>query len=103
VIAVREASPVLASGIFALAAVTDFADGRVARARGQTSARGGFLDHAVDAVFASGARRRFRRMLMTARAADRSRLLQYARFGVDALARGCRPAPSAAGTASRTT
>jgi len=53
VLAVREASPVLASGVFAVAAATDFADGRVARARGQTSARGGFLDHAVDAVFVS--------------------------------------------------
>jgi len=53
VLAVREASPVLASAVFALAVATDFADGRVARARGQTSARGGFLDHAVDAVFVS--------------------------------------------------
>jgi cardiolipin synthase len=53
VLAVREGSPVLASSIFALAAATDFADGRVARARGQTSLRGGILDHAVDAVFVS--------------------------------------------------
>ena len=53
VLAVREGSPVPASLIFALAAATDFADGRVARARSQTSERGGFLDHAVDAVFVS--------------------------------------------------
>jgi cardiolipin synthase len=53
VLAVRDGSPLLASSIFALAAATDFADGRVARARGQSSARGGFLDHAVDAVFVS--------------------------------------------------
>jgi len=50
-LAVRAESPLLASSIFALAAATDFADGRVARARGETSARGGFLDHAVDAAF----------------------------------------------------
>ena len=53
VLAVRAGSPLPASAIFALAAATDFADGRVARARGESSARGGFLDHAVDAVFVS--------------------------------------------------
>jgi len=53
VLAVRDGSPLLASSIFALAAASDFADGRVARARGQSSPRGGFLDHAVDAVFVS--------------------------------------------------
>jgi phosphatidylglycerophosphate synthase len=30
---------------------TDFADGRVARLRGEASRLGGFLDHAVDATF----------------------------------------------------
>jgi phosphatidylglycerophosphate synthase len=53
VLAVRAGSPLPASLIFAVAAATDFADGRVARVRGQSSARGGFLDHAVDAVFVS--------------------------------------------------
>jgi phosphatidylglycerophosphate synthase len=53
VLAVVTGSHGLAAGIFALAAVTDFADGRVARARGQTSDRGAFFDHVVDAVFVS--------------------------------------------------
>ncbi|HEY8152833.1 MAG TPA: CDP-alcohol phosphatidyltransferase family protein [Myxococcota bacterium] len=53
VLAVREGAHGLAASIFALAAATDFADGRVARARGQTSDRGAFFDHAVDAVFVS--------------------------------------------------
>jgi len=37
--------------LFWLAVVTDVADGRLARARGETSAFGGLLDHATDAVF----------------------------------------------------
>ena len=53
VLAVCEGSPLLASSIFAIAAATDFADGRVARARGLSSTFGGFLDHAVDAAFVS--------------------------------------------------
>jgi len=53
VLAVCAGSPLLASSIFALAAATDFADGRVARRRGEVSTLGGFLDHAVDAVFVS--------------------------------------------------
>jgi len=53
VLAVCERSPLLASSIFAIAAATDFADGRVARARGLSSTFGGFLDHAVDAAFVS--------------------------------------------------
>lgn len=52
-LAVRAGSPVAASLVFALAAATDLVDGRVARARGETSARGGFLDHAADAAFVS--------------------------------------------------
>jgi len=42
---------VLAAVTFAAAAASDFADGRVARGRGQASAFGGLLDHASDAVF----------------------------------------------------
>ena len=53
VLAVCDGSPLLASSIFAIAAATDFADGRVARARGLSSTFGGFLDHAVDAAFVS--------------------------------------------------
>jgi cardiolipin synthase len=51
--AVRADAPVAASLIFAVAAASDFADGRLARRRGEISALGGFLDHAVDAVFVS--------------------------------------------------
>jgi cardiolipin synthase (CMP-forming) len=40
-----------ASALFALAVVTDFFDGRIARLRGETSALGGLLDHASDALF----------------------------------------------------
>jgi phosphatidylglycerophosphate synthase len=39
--------------IFTLAVITDLADGRVARRRGQVSALGGVLDHGSDALFAS--------------------------------------------------
>lgn len=52
-LAVRAGSPLLASLLFTLAAVSDFADGRIARRRGEISALGGFLDHAVDATFVS--------------------------------------------------
>jgi CDP-diacylglycerol--glycerol-3-phosphate 3-phosphatidyltransferase len=37
--------------LFWLAVATDVADGRLARARGETSVFGGLLDHATDAVF----------------------------------------------------
>jgi CDP-diacylglycerol--glycerol-3-phosphate 3-phosphatidyltransferase len=53
VLAVRAGDPVAASLVFALAAASDFADGRVARRLGQSSPHGGFLDHAVDATFVS--------------------------------------------------
>jgi len=52
-LAVRWGSPVAASLFFAIAAASDFADGRVARRRGEISTIGGFLDHAVDAAFVS--------------------------------------------------
>ncbi len=41
----------IAAALFWLAVATDLIDGRVARARGETSALGGFLDHGTDAVF----------------------------------------------------
>lgn len=41
----------LALLIFWAAVATDFADGRIARARGESSAFGGLLDHATDASF----------------------------------------------------
>jgi phosphatidylglycerophosphate synthase len=37
--------------VFWLAVASDFIDGRVARARGETSTFGGVLDHASDAIF----------------------------------------------------
>lgn len=39
-----------AGGLFALAVATDLADGRTARRRGEASALGGLVDHAVDAT-----------------------------------------------------
>jgi len=41
----------LACTLFWLAVVTDLVDGRIARARGETSAFGGLLDHGSDATF----------------------------------------------------
>ena len=41
----------LALVLFWAAVVTDVADGRIARARGESSAFGGLLDHATDASF----------------------------------------------------
>jgi cardiolipin synthase len=52
-LAVREGAPLAASLVFAVAAASDFADGRLARRRGEISTLGGFLDHAVDAAFVS--------------------------------------------------
>jgi phosphatidylglycerophosphate synthase len=52
-LAVRAEAPLAAGLIFTLAAASDFADGRIARRRGEISALGGFLDHAVDATFVS--------------------------------------------------
>jgi CDP-diacylglycerol--glycerol-3-phosphate 3-phosphatidyltransferase len=43
----------VAGGLFWLAVATDFADGRVARRRGESSPLGGLLDHATDAAFVS--------------------------------------------------
>ncbi|MAG30390.1 MAG: hypothetical protein CL908_05775 [Deltaproteobacteria bacterium] len=43
----------LAVVLFWLAVVSDLVDGRVARARGETTAFGGLLDHAADATFVS--------------------------------------------------
>ena len=43
----------LACSLFWLAVVSDIVDGRLARARGETSAFGGLLDHASDAIFVS--------------------------------------------------
>jgi len=42
---------VVASLAFIAAVATDIADGRVARALGEVSARGGLFDHSVDAIF----------------------------------------------------
>jgi cardiolipin synthase (CMP-forming) len=55
VFAIGAPEPRLALAVFVLAVVTDLADGRVARRFGESSALGGFLDHATDALFvASG-------------------------------------------------
>ncbi len=43
----------LAAALFALAVVTDVADGMVARRRGEVSHFGGLLDHSSDAIFVS--------------------------------------------------
>jgi len=44
-------APRIACGLFVWAVVTDFADGILARRRGQASRLGGLLDHSTDAVF----------------------------------------------------
>ena len=41
--------------LFTLAALTDYFDGPLARRLGQTSVLGGFIDHASDALFVTGA------------------------------------------------
>jgi len=43
----------VAALLFAVAVATDFADGWVARRRGEASSFGGLADHAVDATFVS--------------------------------------------------
>jgi phosphatidylglycerophosphate synthase len=40
-----------AFGLFVFAVASDFADGRLARRRGESSTLGGLLDHATDALF----------------------------------------------------
>jgi phosphatidylglycerophosphate synthase len=49
--AILEGHTALAALLFALAVATDFADGSLARRRGEASALGGLLDHATDALF----------------------------------------------------
>lgn len=48
--AILHGQPLAAGGLFALAAATDLADGRVARRRGEASPLGGLVDHAADAT-----------------------------------------------------
>ncbi len=44
---------IVALALFVWAVATDFADGRLARRRGQASSLGGLLDHSTDAFFCS--------------------------------------------------
>ena len=53
VAAILDQASVAAALLFALAVVTDLADGRVARRYGEATCVGGFLDHATDALFVS--------------------------------------------------
>lgn len=48
-VAIVEQAEALAAGLFAWAVASDFADGMLARRRGQASSFGGLLDHATDA------------------------------------------------------
>ncbi len=41
----------LALGVYVFAIASDFADGRIARRRGEATPFGGFFDHATDALF----------------------------------------------------
>jgi phosphatidylglycerophosphate synthase len=50
-LAVLCGAPLAAAAVFAWAVASDFADGAVARRRGESSRLGGFLDHASDACF----------------------------------------------------
>jgi phosphatidylglycerophosphate synthase len=52
-VAILDGAAVAAAALFALAVVTDLADGPVARRRGEVSALGGLLDHSSDAIFVS--------------------------------------------------
>jgi phosphatidylglycerophosphate synthase len=49
--ALMEGDGVLAAALFWIAVLTDFTDGRVARARGESTPFGGLFDHATDAGF----------------------------------------------------
>jgi CDP-diacylglycerol--glycerol-3-phosphate 3-phosphatidyltransferase len=49
-----QASGVVAAAIFAVAALTDVLDGRIARARGQVTALGVFMDLTADKVLVAG-------------------------------------------------
>ncbi|MEN8183150.1 MAG: CDP-alcohol phosphatidyltransferase family protein [Myxococcota bacterium] len=53
VLAILRDAPLVAAGLFALAVVTDLADGRVARRYGEATRLGALLDHATDALFVS--------------------------------------------------
>ena len=53
ILAILRDAPGLAAGLFALAVVTDLADGRVARHYGEATPLGALLDHATDALFVS--------------------------------------------------
>ena len=44
----------IAGALFTLAVITDFADGPIARSRGEATPLGGLFDHATDATFVSG-------------------------------------------------
>jgi CDP-diacylglycerol--glycerol-3-phosphate 3-phosphatidyltransferase len=52
-LAIASGASAAALSLFALAVVTDLADGRVARRRGEASSLGSLLDHATDASFVS--------------------------------------------------
>jgi CDP-diacylglycerol--glycerol-3-phosphate 3-phosphatidyltransferase len=49
-----EGAGILAAAVFAVAAATDFVDGRIARARGQVSPLGVFMDLTADKVLVAG-------------------------------------------------
>src|SRR5271157_1148995 len=52
-LAVWRGSTLAAAALFWGAVASDFADGRIARSRGEASSLGGLLDHATDATFVS--------------------------------------------------
>ena len=52
-LALRGEAPLLAFVLFWGAVATDVAEGRIARARGESSPLGGLFDHATDAIFVS--------------------------------------------------
>jgi phosphatidylglycerophosphate synthase len=52
-VAVCREAKLLAAALFWSAVASDFADGRIARSRGEASSLGGLLDHATDATFVS--------------------------------------------------
>ncbi len=52
-LAVWRGASLAAGALFWAAVASDFADGRIARSRGEASSLGGLLDHATDATFVS--------------------------------------------------
>ncbi len=72
--------------VFALAVLTDLADGRVARRRGEASALGAKLDHATDALFVSIGLAALARLAVVPLLLPPLVLLAFAQYAIDSRA-----------------